>query len=128
MSPSIPPDLRRGVDGATSATRSDIDLLGRGARVRLGGAHDPRQVVGLDDVGVDDGDAPDAEVGELLNEDRASSARADDADVQRAEPGLALGAEQPDLAVEALVGLARRAQPPRSGSRSIIRPDDADLV
>jgi hypothetical protein len=82
--------------------------------------------VALDVVVVDSADVSDAEVGELLDQDRASSSGSDNADVQVSQERLAGGAEQSDLAIEALG--VRSGESPWAGrgpQELDVRADDA---
>ena len=94
----------------------------RGARVGVCGAHDARQVVDLDNVRIDDGQAANAQVHELLNEDRASPADADHANVETAEASLSFAAEHAYLPVKPLTRRLRRSHGSRNCSISMFAP------
>jgi hypothetical protein len=84
-------------------------------RVESRGAHQPREVARCHAIGIDDHDAPDSQVDQLLNDVGTEPAGSDDADDETSEGSLPLPPEEAELAIEPLTAInGWRPKGPRS--------------
>ncbi len=132
-----------GADRACQAA-GHIHLGCRLPRIRRGGTDEPGQVGCLHPVRVDEEETSDAEVGQALHDEGASSAHTDDTHGQPSEPMLGVGSERPNLPIISIVpvvvgsimpvasdGLrppSGHGQPPALSSRCAINACAADEI